>query len=91
MKMAFILENSAPAIQVESQLLSVPVSYTDRWRTENERIYPTSALTEEGTAEDIIFFIPPSSSGGLSLANRLPGSRSGHKKTSVRLRSVEFY
>ena len=65
--MAFTLEGSAPAMRQESQLFSVPVSYTERWRTEHERIHPTTSITEGATSGDITFFIPPSSSGLISL------------------------
>ena len=56
-------------MHAESQLFSVPVTYTDRWRTETERINPTTILTDDGTTGDIYFFIPPSSNGLLDLAN----------------------
>ena len=66
----FTLPDSAPAMHAESQLFSVPVSFTERWKTEHERINPTTVLNEEGhsgTSGDINFYIPPSSSGLLSL------------------------
>ncbi len=65
--MAFILENSEPAMQVENQLFAVPTSFTDRWKTEHERINPVTILTEEGSSGDISFHIPPSSHGLVSL------------------------
>ncbi|GAU89452.1 hypothetical protein RvY_02001 [Ramazzottius varieornatus] len=51
------------------QLFSVPVTNTDRWRTETERINPTTILTDDGTTGDINFFLPASSNGLLDLAN----------------------
>ena len=66
-KMAFILQDSQPAMQLENQLFAMPATFTDRWRTEHEKINPTTVLTEDGTAGDINFYIPPSSSGLLSL------------------------
>ena len=67
--MAMLIENSAPAMHEESQLFSVPVSFTERWRTETERLNPTTVLTDDGATGDINFFIPPSSNGFLDLAN----------------------
>ena len=64
-------------MQVENQLFAVPATFTDRWRTEHEKIHPTSVLTDDGTAGDITFFIPPSSSGLLSLERHLLGARGG--------------
>ncbi len=65
--MAFILQDSEPAMQAENQLFAVPSSFTDRWKTEFERINPATVLTEDGSSGDITFYIPPSSHGLLSL------------------------
>jgi hypothetical protein len=67
--MAFLLESSAPAMAVENQLFAVPASFTDRWRTDHERIYPSTVLTDDGTAGDLSFYIPPSSGALLSLGD----------------------
>jgi hypothetical protein len=67
--MAFLLENSAPAMAVHNQLFAVPATFTDRWRTEHERIHPSMALTDDGTSGDISFYIPPSTSGMLGLSD----------------------
>ena len=66
--MASIIEDSVPAMHEESQLFSVPISYTERWRTEYERINPTTVVSDDGTNSDFSFFIPPSSNGLLDLA-----------------------
>ena len=67
--MAFLLENSEPAMAMHNQLFAVPATFTDRWRTEHERIHLTTALTDEGTSGDISFFIPPSTSEMLGLSD----------------------
>ena len=54
--MAMLIENSAPAMHEESQLFSVPVSFTERWRTETERMNPTTVLTDDGATGDIFSF-----------------------------------
>ena len=66
---AYMIEDSVPAMHAESQLFSVPVSYTDRWRYETERINPTTILTDDGTSGDINFYIPPSTNAMLDLSN----------------------
>jgi len=65
--MAFVLEDSEPAMHVENQLFAVPASFTDRWKTEHERINPVTTLTDDGGSGDISFYVPPSSHGLLSL------------------------
>jgi len=65
--MAFIFQGSEPAMQLENQLFAIPASFTDRWKTEHERINPVSVLTGEGSSGDNLFHIPPSSHGLLSL------------------------
>ncbi|XP_055347325.1 uncharacterized protein F54H12.2-like isoform X2 [Paramacrobiotus metropolitanus] len=65
--MAFILEGSMPAMQVESDLFSVPATLADFVRTEEERILPTSGQTEEISSGEISFYIPPSTSALLVL------------------------
>ena len=67
--MAFLIEDSVPAMHAESQLFSVPISYTERYRTEHERLNPTTVISEDGTTGDINFFIPPSSNGLLDLSS----------------------
>lgn len=59
--MAFLLKDSQPAMQLENQLFAVPATLTDRWKIKHERINPTTILTEDDTAGDVNFFIPPSS------------------------------
>lgn len=56
-------------MQLENQLFTVPATFTDRWRTEHERIGPTAVLTDGGASGEIKFFIPPSSNGLLSLSD----------------------
>ena len=67
--MAFLIEDSVPAMHAESQLFSVLISYTERYRTEHERLNPTTVISEDGTTGDINFFIPPSSNGLLDLSS----------------------
>jgi hypothetical protein len=64
---AYTLEGSAPAMHLESQLFSVPVSYTERWKTEHERLNPVATVPDGSSQGDISFYIPPSSSGLISL------------------------
>ncbi|XP_055342579.1 uncharacterized protein F54H12.2-like [Paramacrobiotus metropolitanus] len=66
-----MMENSEPAMQLENQLFALPATLTDRWRTEHEKLNPTTILTDNGSAGDINFFIPPSTSGLLSLADMI--------------------
>ncbi|XP_055357114.1 uncharacterized protein F54H12.2-like [Paramacrobiotus metropolitanus] len=66
-----MMENSEPAMQLENQLFALPATLTDRWRTEHEKLNPTTVLTDNGSAGDINFFIPPSTSGLLSLADMI--------------------
>ena len=54
---------------MHNQLFAVPATFTDRWRTEHERIHPTTALTDDGSSGDISFFIPPSTAGMLGLSD----------------------
>lgn len=46
--MAFILQDSEPAMQMENQLYAIPCSVTDRWKTEQEKLSPTTILSDEG-------------------------------------------
>ncbi|XP_055345379.1 uncharacterized protein LOC129593196, partial [Paramacrobiotus metropolitanus] len=62
-----ILRKAAP----HNQLFALPATLTDRWRTEHEKLNPTTILTDNGSAGDINFFIPPSTSGLLSLADMI--------------------
>jgi len=62
-----MLQDSEPAMQAENQLFAVPSTFTDRWRTEHERVNPTTVLVDEGAAGDLSFYIPPCSHGLLSL------------------------
>ena len=64
---AYTLEGSVLAMHLKSQLFGVPVSYTERWCTGHERINPTATIAEGSTTEDLNFYIPPSSSGLISL------------------------
>ena len=66
---AYTLEGSAPAMHAESQLFSVPVTYTERWKTEQERLNPTAMVADGSTNGDITFYIPPSTSGLISLSD----------------------
>ncbi|XP_055355053.1 uncharacterized protein F54H12.2-like [Paramacrobiotus metropolitanus] len=66
-----MVEDSEPAMQLENQLFALPATLTDRWRTENEKLNPTTILTDNGSAGDNNFFIPPSTSGLLSLADMI--------------------
>jgi len=62
-----MLEESEPAMLVENQLFAVPSSYTDRWKTEHEKLNPVTILSEDGSSGDINFQIPPCTHGLLSL------------------------
>ncbi|XP_055337791.1 uncharacterized protein F54H12.2-like [Paramacrobiotus metropolitanus] len=64
-----MMPNSEPAMQLENQLFALPATLTDRWRTEHEKLNPTTIFTEDGTAGDINFYIPPSTAGLLSLGD----------------------
>ncbi|XP_055334067.1 uncharacterized protein F54H12.2-like [Paramacrobiotus metropolitanus] len=66
-----MMEHSEPAMQLENQLFALPATLTDRWRTEHEKLNPTTILTDNGSAGDINFFIPPSTAGLLSLADMI--------------------
>ncbi|XP_055339083.1 uncharacterized protein F54H12.2-like [Paramacrobiotus metropolitanus] len=66
-----MMANSEPAMQLENQLFALPATLTDRWRTEDEKLIPTAVLTDNRSAGDINFFIPPSTSGLLSLADMI--------------------
>ncbi|XP_055339280.1 uncharacterized protein F54H12.2-like [Paramacrobiotus metropolitanus] len=66
-----MMENSEPAMQLENQLFALPATLTDRWRTEHEKLNPTTILTDSGSAGDINFYIPPSTAGLLSLADMI--------------------
>ncbi|XP_055345578.1 uncharacterized protein LOC129593316 [Paramacrobiotus metropolitanus] len=66
-----MVEDSEPAMQLENQLFALPATLTDRGRTENEKLNPTTILTDNGSAGDINFFIPPSNSGLRSLADMI--------------------
>ena len=65
--MAYTIEHSSPAMHAESQLFTVPVTYTDRWKSEWERIHPKTTFEEDGSSGDICFYLPPSSNGMLDL------------------------
>ena len=67
--MAFILEHSEPAMLAENHLFTVPASYTDRWKTDEERIQPTAAVTEDMFCGELSFNLPATSSGMLSLCD----------------------
>ena len=67
--MAMLIKNSVPAMHEGSQLFSVPVFFSKRWRTKTERLNPNTVLTDDGATGDINFFIPPSSNGFLDSAN----------------------
>lgn len=43
------------------QLFAVPATFSDQWKTEHKQNNPTTILTDDGTAGDVDFFIPPSS------------------------------
>lgn len=62
-----ILQESQPSMQIKNQLFAIPASFTDRWKTEHEKLYPTTILTEDGSSVDISFHIPPCTHGLLSL------------------------
>ena len=65
--MAYTIEHSSPAMHAESQLFTVPVTYTDRWKSEWERIHPKTTFEEDGNSGDICFYLPPSSNAMLDL------------------------
>ena len=61
LKMSCIIEDSVLTMHEGSQLFSVPISYTERWRIEYERINPTTIVSNDGKNSDFSFFIPFSS------------------------------
>ncbi|XP_055342629.1 uncharacterized protein F54H12.2-like [Paramacrobiotus metropolitanus] len=70
-------------MQLENQLFALPATLTDRWRTEHEKLNPTTILTDNGSAGDINFYIPPSTSGLLSLADMVLELEVGITQISV--------
>ena len=65
--MAFILEDSPSAMQAENDLFAVPASFTDRWKTEHEKVNPATILSEDGSSGDITFHLPACTHALLSL------------------------
>ncbi|OQV19439.1 hypothetical protein BV898_06553 [Hypsibius exemplaris] len=65
--MAFTLEGSASAMHPESQMFSVPVTFTERWKVEHDRLHPTATLADGTTTGDMFFYIPPSTTVWLFL------------------------
>ena len=63
-EMAYTIEHSSPAMHAESQIFTIPVTYTDRWW---ERIHPKTTSEEQGSSGDICFYLPPSSNAMLDL------------------------
>ena len=65
--MAFILEDSHSAMQAENDLFAIPASFTDRLKTEHEKVNPATVLSEEGSSGDVTFHLPACTHALLSL------------------------
>ena len=65
--MAFVLEDSPSAMQAENDLFAVPASFTDRFKTEHEKVNPATVLSEEGNSSDATFHLPACTHALLSL------------------------
>lgn len=46
-------------MQVKNELFAVPATYTNRSRTVNERINPTTVVADDQAAGDVIFLFLP--------------------------------
>ncbi|OWA54004.1 hypothetical protein BV898_18427 [Hypsibius exemplaris] len=47
----------------ESQMFSVPVTFTERWKVEHDRLHLTATLAVGTTTGEIVFYTPPSTTG----------------------------